>query len=410
MVSVSRIFPRSALRGMRFFSSLVLTLLLSSSCNWGTSGDVLTARAGVGQDGGGEVDAGTPCIDDGGTAWPVRFLIGIEQRGNMCLIDPPGSTGSGGTVCDLASQGVTIPADFRPRRSTAVESFLGARQGDVQAAVVGWARWPYPFGFANSGESLFKPPTSPSLTTGLRTLQAELGSANDLQRALTFIRDQLDAELMATVPDVRARTRYSVVLMSSGIPFPRCAANDALPQYATPSNPVGIWADDLVAPQFFQLQNPECYDAELPGVDWCTNQFWRPGQLEDGGVPDAGAGYVDRGSMCTPIPWLDGVDYNQTAQLTALVDEIVALQQTYAAGEIKVNTVLTFDQTQTITCGVACAYLFHPWRADRVRSAGADLLQQLAAHGGGDFIDPPDLLPIDLNTQLPRQNALNRCP
>lgn len=393
---------------MRFFSLLTL-VLVSSSCNWGTSGDVLTARASVDQDGGSD-DAGTPCIDDGGTPWPVRYLIGIEQRGNMCLLDPPGSPGSSGTVCELVNQGVTFPADSRPRRSSSIEAFLATRQGDVGAALVGWSRWPNTLGLSSTGDPFFKPPTSNSLNYGLLTLQADLGSANDLQRALGYIRSQLEAELMATLPDERARTRYSVVLMSSGVPFPRCSANDALPQYASPSNPVGIWADDLVAPQFFQLRNPECFDAELPGLDWCTNEFWRPGQLEDGGVPDAGAGYVDRGSMCTPIPWLDGVDYNQTAQLTALVDEIVALQQTFGAGEIKVNTVLTFDQTQTVTCGVACAYLFHPWKPEQMRGAGASLLRELASHGHGDFIDPPDLLPIDLTARLPRQNALNRCP
>jgi hypothetical protein len=72
----------------------------------------------------------------------------------------------------------------------------------------------------------------------------------------------------------------------------------------------------------------------------------------------------------------------QNQQLFALVDAIVGLKAQYGLGEVRVHTVLDFDETQLETCGVLCSSVFYPWKTKEVRPGARWLLEQLAAHGG----------------------------
>lgn len=187
-------------------------------------------------------------------------------------------------------------------------------------------------------------------------MQGVLGKASDLQGGLERAETILTEDMEATPPQQRARSKYVVVVLSKGVPFPRCSANDSLPSYANPSDPSGIWADSPGAEEF------------------CASGSTIPGEDFPGFVP--------------------GGDRNQNAQLTAAVERIVGLKRQFAVGDVRVHTALLFDAAAMASCGAICQDVALGMAG---RNVGRYTLEQLALHGQGPFIDPgpPQQLTLD---------------
>lgn len=404
---MSHLIRHFALRGMR--TNLLLWLVFSG-CFFGTQGEVLTSRDGGTSDASFDTDAGGDAgLTDAGfgtqcdpstqvDAWPVRIILGLERGGPTCIVDPPGFQESPG-LCEVANLAMIPNPDggLFSRRYRAMESFRAAPQApSVRLAVT------YYGNFHGNTVSDFLSPSS-----GLLTLfEHSVAPTSDLQAALSMIKFKLEETMKNTPAAERAVTNYVVVLLSAGIPYPRCTANDALPSSASPERPDGIWRDDVNPPRsIFTPVN--CLDSGGPPYDWCSNPNWIPPPTDAGAPSFSDGGYIYTAPTFSPCDlWYPGADYNQNYQLLELVDSIVALKANYGAGDVKVHTVMNFDQTQLKTCGAACTYLFYPFATTSVRPAGQWLLQQLASHGRGSFIDPPDLTPIDFK-KIPGLQPLN---
>ena len=134
------------------------------------------------------------------------------------------------------------PGVTKPGRVRAINRLLEQfrNQPNVQVALVPFETnvkgvWP----LATAGEQHFARPND-DLTTRVNTLQAELGKGTDYQGALAsaygIVASDINATSLAT-PDLLPRTRYIVVFLTDGTPFPRCSAEDDLIQYADDLHP-----------------------------------------------------------------------------------------------------------------------------------------------------------------------------
>jgi uncharacterized protein YegL len=72
---------------------------------------------------------------------------------------------------------------------------------------------------------------------GVAALQSTLGGSSNLQGALEATKQLIEQDVQNTAASIRARSRYVVVVLSTGIPYPRCSSNDTLATYASASNP-----------------------------------------------------------------------------------------------------------------------------------------------------------------------------
>lgn len=270
--------------------------------------------------------------------WPVKVLFVVENGGNLCVLDPPGSQPSSGFCDQIASSGITTATTAG--RVRALTAFFQANvdRSNLAASVI-------TYGMSSQATPFQSLPAGPPLD--LVTLQSNLDKASDLQGGLELAAARLSADMEATSPEIRARSKYIVVVLSDGVPYPRCSANDALPSYASPSDPSGIWADSPSAESF------------------CNSGASSPEDTLPSFVP--------------------GGDRNQNAQLVAAVENIVGLKSRYGVGDVRVHTALLFDGNAIASCGAICqdVALGPPGR-----NVGRYTLQQLALHGQGTFVDP----------------------
>ncbi len=305
------------------------------------------------------VDAG--CEESSLTSWPVKVLFLVDNRGSLCVIDPPGAQAGGSGFCTqfgMPGPGVSVPG-----RVKAIDHFWSAHasQPNVWGGVSWWAPGPRGFSFqpVSSG---FPKATGVELTT-------QLGTAMDLQGGLGLVKDQLEADLKATAPGLRAHTKYLVVLISTGVPFPQCSANDTATSYATPANPDGIWPDSRGA------------------GDFCN--------VEMLGTCDPLRGTDSNGQVCIP-GFVAGSDRNQPAALQQQALDIAALRATYGAGEISLHTRMLFDASKIDACGSVCQDLLGMPPSDALK-VGTFVLQRLASTGGGTFVNPGVPQQLDLS-------------
>jgi hypothetical protein len=185
----------------------------------------------------------------------------------------------------------------------------------------------------------------------LASMASELRSASNLQGALTAAKSLIESDISTTAASVRARTRYTVVVLGTGIPFPRCAANDLLPMYANAARPELVWADSQGA------------------ADWCNTARMQ--------TPDD-----------TLVGFQPGSDLNQNAQLVSAVDGIMALDALHGLGDVRVHTRLVSSDTAIRACGALCQDLFGGLTVADARSVGAFTLSLIALQGQGSFLDP----------------------
>jgi hypothetical protein len=229
----------------------------------------------------------------------VKVVLVVDQSGSMCISDPPGSQESTG-FCEMYS---TVPPGVtQPARVRAVNKLLQqfSRAPNVQVALVPFETnvkgvWPGP------GGGRFGRPDS-ALQTRVNTLQSELGKGTDYQGALAYAYSLIATDIVATeatTPEVLPRTRYVVVFLTDGVPFPKCAANDNLTQFADDLNPDLTWADSSGAGDFCNLIDPT--------------------------DPDAITGFVA------------GTDRNQNYQLFSYVKQIVDLKDQFNVGDVRLR-------------------------------------------------------------------------
>jgi len=274
----------------------------------------------------------------------VKVLFISENSGGMCVLDPPGSQGIAGMCEQLAAQ---LPLPLIPGRVNAMAGFYehNGPRPNLSVSILSFhtSSLATAFEAASSGPPPF-----------LWNLQNSLGKASDLQGGLEAAETLLAQDMEATTAELRARTKYVVVLLSRGVPFPRCSVNDSLLSYASPSDPSGVWADS-------------------PGAEEFCNT---------GGIPeDSLPGFVP------------GEDRNQNWQLISAVERIVNLKDRFGVGDVRVHTALLFDSETMASCPI-CQDIAYGTAG---RNIGRYTLEQLALHGQGTFIDPglPQQLTLD---------------
>jgi hypothetical protein len=291
----------------------------------------------------GEVCTAAPNVNE----FPVKVVVVIDQSGSMCVSDPPGSQGAPG-LCEQVNSVVNPGGNLIPARSRALrrlrDQFLN--QPNVELAIIPFEtnvtnQWP-PIGqeFA---------PASALSDAYIANLQNTLGKGTDYQGALSAAHLKISRDIAVSPPERLPRTRYVVVFLTDGTPYPRCSANDNLAQYADPYNPDLTWADQI--------------------TDFCNVIT---GDTINGFTP--------------------GTDRNQNYQLFALVDRIVNLKRLYNVGDIRLHTVLLFNEESVRACGTICQDLYgvYPNVPQASYPAAAKLvasfvLRRMAERGNGIY-------------------------
>ncbi|MDP1826829.1 MAG: VWA domain-containing protein [Archangium sp.] len=295
------------------------------------------------------------------SGFPVKVVMIVDQSGSMCISDPPGSQGSPG-FCEM--YGTVPPGVTQPARVRAVNRLVDqfTAQPNVQVALIPFETnvkgvWPVPTG---PNPQRFGRPDS-TLRTRINTLQAELGKGTDYQGALAYAYSLIASDIVATeasTPEVLPRTRYVVVFLTDGVPFPKCSANDNLTQFADDLNPELTWADSYGAGDFCNRIDP---------MD-----------------PDAITGYVA------------GTDRNQNYQLFSYVKQITDLKDQYNVGDVRLHAVLMFNEEAVRNCGPICQDVYGqyvrwpgpvavPDGPSAAKAIAAWTLQQLAQRGNGVY-------------------------
>lgn len=291
----------------------------------------------------GEVCTAVPNINE----FPVKVVVVIDQSGSMCVSDPPGSQGAPG-ICEQINPLVNPNGNLIPARARALrrlrDQFIN--QPNVQLAILPFEtnvtnQWP-PIGqeFA---------PASALTDSYINNLQNTLGKGTDYQGALSAAYIKIARDIGNSSPERLPRTRYVVVFLTDGTPYPRCSANDNLAQYADPYTPDLTWADQI--------------------SDFCNVIT---GDVINGFIP--------------------GTDRNQNYQLFALVDRIVGLKRLYNVGDIRLHTVLLFNVESVRACGPICQDIYGVYPnvpqasyPDAAKLVATFVLRRMAERGNGIF-------------------------
>jgi hypothetical protein len=301
---------------------------------------------------------GRVCASPPTTAgFPVKVMFIIDQSGSMCVSDPPGAQSSGG-FCQAAA--AVPPGVTQPARVRALLRLLNtfSQAPNVEVGLVTFetnAKKAFP---PQSSAAIFGNPADSQLLSTINGLQYQLGKGTDYQGALatayTLVKSDID-QVVQNNPAELPRTRYVIVFLTDGTPYPKCASNDNLTQYADPDNPELIWADSSGAGDFCNLIDPS--------------------------DPDYITGFVA------------GTDRNQNYQLYAYVDQIMELKRFNNIGDIRFHTILLFNEEAVRLCGLICQDLYgsypnyttaanYPQAAHRIAQY---VLRKLAEKGNGVY-------------------------
>ncbi|MBL8920234.1 MAG: hypothetical protein JNJ54_15315 [Myxococcaceae bacterium] len=272
----------------------------------------------------------------------LKLVFVVDQGDLMCVADPPG-TGDLPNGCDavVVPQGV-----FQPARTRALLAALdeAALLRDAEVALVAFG--------TTTVATTFRRPTEPLLRSRVTSLQSELAGRSNLQRALRAATQLITTDAQRLGAEARARTRYAVLLVSAGLPTPRCSSVDvAAPM--PPALPGERWPD-------------------TPGAGtWCNDPLadTLPGERE-GFVP--------------------GGDLNQQWQLGEAVDDLLAVAGQHGLAEVRLHTWQVFHDATAQRCGAACDGFFGMRTAD-ARATGAFVLDDLARRGRGSFVGNGEL-------------------
>ncbi|WP_164007613.1 cell-cell cohesion protein MtsD [Pyxidicoccus trucidator] len=292
------------------------------------------------------------------SGFPVKVVVVIDESGSMCISDPPGSQLDSGfcqraEVQAIIPPGVTEPARVRAlKRLVAQFRQVNAQGGNVQLSVAPFETnvrnvWP-----PTTVGSRFARPDN-NIDTYIEGLQSQLGKGTDYQGALSYAYSVIASDINAVAqsnPELLPRTRYVVVFLTDGTPYPRCSATDNLSVYANPDSPDLTWADSL--------------------VDFCnaTN------------TTDVIDGFEV------------GTDRNQNYQLFSYVRRLMELKDQYNVGDVRMHTVLLFNQEAVRACGPICQEIYGIYPGveqarypEAAKKIAAWLLRRFAEMGNGVY-------------------------
>jgi hypothetical protein len=256
--------------------------------------------------------------------FPVKVVLVIDESGSMCVSDPPGAQEQAG-FCEQVED-ILFPngAPPEPARVRALRRLVNqfTNQPNVQLSIVPFETnvknvWPP----AATGNRFSRPDTT--LDTYIDGLQSQLGKGTDYQGAISYAYSLIASDITAlsqSNPEVLPRTRYVVVFLTDGTPYPRCSANDNLSVYADQDNPDLTWADSSSAVEFCNLLDPDS-----------------PDNITD---------------------FEPGTDRNQNYQLFSYVRRLMELKDQYTVGDLRMHTVLLFNQESVRRCGDICQDLY----------------------------------------------------
>ena len=288
------------------------------------------------------------------SGFPVKVVILVDQSGSMCVSDPPGSQAASGFCQQAAVQAIIPPGVTEPARVRALRRLMAQFRGqpNVQVSIVPFEtnvkdRWP--------AEGFARPDGTTDSFIG--QLQAQLGKGTDYQGAMAHAYALIGSDILKTrqeTPELLPRSRYVVVFLTDGTPYPRCSANDDLTVYASPSQPDLTWADSFGAEEFCNLLDPDS--------------------------PDEITGFVP------------STDRNQNYQVFSYVDQLMDLKEQFQIGDLRMHTVLLFNEAAVRACGTICQDLYgqfpgvapgsYPAAAKQIASW---VLQRMAERGNGIY-------------------------
>jgi hypothetical protein len=241
--------------------------------------------------------------DPGG--FPVKIMVLLDQSGSMCMTDPSGAQ-DGGAFCQQFGDGGT------PVRIAALKSLVLNLAEGSQLSVIAFDSaankvWPTGSPFATP-DSTFGPALDP--------LPSQLGTASNFQAAFELAASLIESDahqVELVEPELLQRTRYLVVMITDGVPSPRCSSDDSQPNYASSLDPSLVWADTS---------------------SFCND----PVAVDAGSIPN----------------FVAGGDLNQNYQLHASIDELVSLKESLGVADVKLDYALLFNQQAATACGAAC--------------------------------------------------------
>jgi Bacterial TSP3 repeat len=314
-----------------------------------------------------EID-GTYCTEPASDAvFPVKVVFLIDLSNSMCYTDPA----SGACTTDACDQGPNSPASnpTPPRRMVAVQTVLDqfANNPAVSFSVVT---------FSSSVNVHPLDDTAPSgkpiyFTRDQSLLQLDslrnVDSVTDYQGALSRVRDMISDDMAQTAATRKSdlpRTKYAIMFLTDGVPFPHCskgnpALNNPPDSPDCPGNPNAC----TICQSGFNFQNP------FPGL--------------------------------TP-----GEDYNEPYQLVNVVNQIHTLADAYQVGDLKFNAIELMVPNAAQCCPVC-------FSDDPDGSAAATLLTTMAMPDKGLgsyrlFTQASDLSFIQYNFTSLSENFVTR--
>lgn len=294
--------------------------------------------------------------------FPVKVVFIVDQSGSMCVSDPPGSQDFSGFCNRAEIQAIIPPGVTQPARVRALKALLNQFAGrpNVTVSVVPFetnVKNPWPP--AQTGQRFARP--DGNLIQYVDALQNQLGKGTDYQGVLGYVYALISSDIIAVQrqnPAILPRTRYVVVFLTDGTPYPRCDANNGrLPQYADPDHPWLQFRDSPDIGNYCHVLSPE----------------------------DPINGFIP------------GTDRNQNYQVFAPIENMIKLKDQYNLGDIRLHTVLLFNEAAVRACGPICQDLYgvydgvppdqYPQAAKKIATWA---LQQMAQRGNGvyqEFLD-----------------------
>ncbi|MBJ6761100.1 VWA domain-containing protein [Myxococcaceae bacterium JPH2] len=293
------------------------------------------------------------------SGFPVKVVVVVDESGSMCVSDPPGSQ-EGSGFCERAEvQAIIPPGVTEPARVRALKKLVKQfrdindnRGGNITVSIAPFETnvknvWP-----ANvTGDRFAKPDAN--IDSYISGLQSQLGKGTDYQGALSYAYGVIASDIEKTSvsnPELLPRTRYVVVFLTDGTPYPRCSANDNLTAYASPDSPDLTWRDSLTS--------------------FCNATS----------TTDAITGFEV------------GTDRNQNYQLFSYVRRLMELKDQYNVGDVRMHTVLLFNEEAVRACGPICQDIYgtypgvpqaqYPQAAKKIASW---LLKRFADMGNGVY-------------------------
>ena len=221
------------------------------------------------------------------TDFPVKILFLIDGSGSMQFVDNPGRRA-------LAVEEVLLRLRANPSVSFAIIRF---NESDAVLTKPGSEiRAGDPTGADLSGAFTRDPAVLAQAVQELRIAD----SVTDYQGALSAAFLVLSQDMLASPADQLARTKYVLIFLSDGDPFPTCCSRE--------SEAAGLCSRDT---NIFFCENPDAI-RQNP----------------------------------TQLPFLArSEDYNQPYQIFGAVRDIMDLQQSFGVGEIRLHTAFLFDPT-----------------------------------------------------------------